>query len=210
MDACMQEVRSGNFKSYARWLAVIDVLLEMAVPILCLVTNRTLPVITFVLLILFSVLAGVLELPMCCGCLQCCRFLGDKMKVFKNFMLRALFYACVSATLLAVSAAIESENNPAGWYFGIANGINCFFYMIASMKGEVAGDEAADEAVVRDKAREALRNQALTAAGGAAKDPKVQAAAAEAMQDPENQKLVGDAVKSNPGLAAAALKAARV
>uniref|UniRef100_A0A6U5B6T3 Uncharacterized protein n=1 Tax=Hemiselmis andersenii TaxID=464988 RepID=A0A6U5B6T3_HEMAN len=208
MEACMREVKSGNFKTYARWLAVTDVILEMAVPILCLVTNRTVPIVTFVLLILFSVLGGVLELPMCCSCLQCCRTLSGKMSVLNNYMLRALFYACISACLLAVSAAMDSENNPAGWYFGIANGINCILYMIASFRGEDPVDAAGEEGVVRDKARDALRNQALAAAGAAAKDPKVQKAAMDAASDPENQKAAVDTAKANPGLAAAALKAA--
>mmetsp|Transcript_13890 Transcript_13890/g.34929 ORF Transcript_13890/g.34929 Transcript_13890/m.34929 type:complete len:212 (-) Transcript_13890:20-655(-) len=208
MEACMKEVRAGNFRTYARWLAVTDVILEMAVPILCVVTNRVLPVFTFVLLIVFSVLTGVLELPMCCSCMQCCRVLTAKMSILNNLMLRSLLYACISAVLLAVSAAVDGENNPAGWYFGIANGINFIFYAVASFKGEEAVDVQGEEGVVRDKARDALRNQAQAAAGAAAKDPKIQKAAMEAASDPENQKKAVEAAKANPGLAAAALKAA--
>lgn len=158
----------------------------------------------FGLLVAFSVIAGVIELPLCCSCFQCCRWCGGKMSWFKHFLLRAFMYACMSAILFVVSAL--QENSPAGWYFGIANGINTFLYIFAHFKGEVAGNEAADEGIMRcsaarrpataqqapgadtrvlrrDMAREKVREQAMAAASGVARDPKVRKARSPSSQE---------------------------
>ena len=100
-----------------------------------------------VLLIIFSVLAGIIELPLCCTCFQCCRAIGDKMTFFKHFLMRALMYAAFAASLIAVQ--VVQENSAAGWTLGILNGINAVLYVIAHCTGETPGDEAAEEGVAR-------------------------------------------------------------
>jgi hypothetical protein len=100
-----------------------------------------------VLMIIFSVLAGIIELPLCCTCFQCCRAIGDKMIYFKHFLMRALMYATFAASLIAVQ--VVQENNSAGWVLGILNGINAILYVIAHCTGETPGDEAAEEGVAR-------------------------------------------------------------
>mmetsp|Transcript_2234 Transcript_2234/g.5262 ORF Transcript_2234/g.5262 Transcript_2234/m.5262 type:complete len:218 (+) Transcript_2234:149-802(+) len=210
MDSCWEAVKNGTFASWARWLAVSNVLLEMAVPVISLIMLRPLPILTTCLLIIFSVLTGTVELPICCGCFQCCRWVQTKMAWFSNFLLRALLYAVVCTVLIVVQ--VLAENDAAGWYFGIANGVNVFLYLFARMKGNDLGDAKEEEGIARDKAKEKIKAQALKTMNSAAADPAVQEAAkkaaVDAAKDPENQRKVSEVARNNPDLASEALRAA--
>ena len=128
-------LENGSFKGYARGCAVLNVVLEFSVPILCIITMRPLPLVTMVLLFIFSVILGVLELPFCCMWFSQCRTLASFIRIFEIYWLRAILYLALAATLISVAVHVD-QNNPATWYFGLILPIIAVLYLLASYKGE--------------------------------------------------------------------------
>ena len=86
-------IEHGRFTGYARGCAVLNVLLLLIVPVLCIATSHWLPVVTTVLLFIYSVILGVLELPFFCIRCSQCRILASIVSVFEIYWIRAVLYS---------------------------------------------------------------------------------------------------------------------
>ena len=128
-------LENGNFKGYARCFAVLNVLLEFSVPILCFVTANPLPIVTTVLLFIFSVVLGILELPFFCIRCSPCKTVAEVIRIFEIYWIRAIVYLILASTLISVAVHVD-ENNPATWFFGVVLPIIAILYFVASCKGE--------------------------------------------------------------------------
>jgi hypothetical protein len=134
-ESFWRALENGSFKGYARGCAVLNVILLFAVPLLCIVTLKPLPIATMVILFVFSVVLGVLELPFCCMWFSQCRTLAGFMRIFEVYWIRAILYLALAATLISVAVHVDS-NNAATWYFGLILSIIAIMYLLASCKGE--------------------------------------------------------------------------
>jgi hypothetical protein len=141
-ESFWRALENGSFKGYARGCAVLNVLLLFAVPLLCFITLKPLPIATMVLLFIFSVILGVLELPFCCMWFSQCRTLAGFMRIFEVYWIRAILYLGLAATLISVAIHVDS-NNAATWYFGLILTIIAILYLLASCKGEKSSLEEA-------------------------------------------------------------------
>lgn len=131
---------SGKFKTYARWLGVIEVIREASLEsgitravlivvgatqitnglvqsiIMMYPPSPTLPIPTSATLNPFiriaGVLIGILELPFCCTCINFCAAVALKMKVFEVYAFRGILYLG-SAT--AVIVALTSVGSALGF-----------------------------------------------------------------------------------------------
>ena len=128
-------LENGNFKGYARCCAVLNVLLEFSVPILCIVTAKPLPIVTTVLLFIFSVFLGMLEFPFFCIRFSPCKTVAEVIRIFEIYWIRAIVYLILASTLISVAVHVD-ENNPATWFFGVVLPIIAILYFVASCKGE--------------------------------------------------------------------------
>ena len=148
-------LENGNFKGYARGCAVLNVLLEFAVPILCIMSANSLPIVTTILLFIFSVVLGVLELPFCCIRFQQCRTLASLLRIFEIYWIRAILYLVLGVIMISVAVHVDN-NNPASWYFGVMLPIISILYFMASCKGEKSTfDEASNIAQASNPSAEA-------------------------------------------------------
>ena len=128
-------IEHGRFTGYARGCAVLNVLLLLIVPVLCIATSHWLPVVTTVLLFIYSVILGVLELPFFCIRCSQCRILASIVSVFEIYWIRAVLYSALAVILISIATQVD-KNNPATWYFGIILLIIAILYFTASCKGE--------------------------------------------------------------------------
>mmetsp|Transcript_42165 Transcript_42165/g.66031 ORF Transcript_42165/g.66031 Transcript_42165/m.66031 type:complete len:219 (-) Transcript_42165:1033-1689(-) len=204
-----QAVESGSFKSYARGFAVVNLLLLVSVPFLCLITARFLPVLTFVMMEICGVLMGILEMPYCCTCLQACQKCQPYLRYAEPHWIRGVFYIVLGAVLITVSN--EVDHHAAGWSFGIFLPINGLLYLVASLRGEPTSTDKDDE---KRGTEFSDIGRAERGDGGTGRDEARQGgsalenAAKEMASDPGVQKAAFTAMKNNPGLAKEALKAA--
>mmetsp|Transcript_64613 Transcript_64613/g.173143 ORF Transcript_64613/g.173143 Transcript_64613/m.173143 type:complete len:216 (+) Transcript_64613:77-724(+) len=196
-------LENGSFKGYARGCAVVNVFLLFAVPIICFISLKALPIVTSVLLLIFSVILGVLELPFCCLCFSFCKNLAYYVKFFEIYWIRAILYLGLGTCLISVAIHVES-NNPATWYFGLILPIIAVLYLIASYTGEKStldapppassNDGAASKPVERDAARSDAHHASVALDVGSV-----------ALQ---NKEAVRDAASNNHDLLRDALRAA--
>ena len=208
-------LENGSFKGYARGCAVLNVILQFSVPILCIITLKPLPLTTMVLLIIFSVVLGVLELPFCCIWFSQCRTLASFMRVFEMYWIRSILYLALAATLIAVAVHID-QNNPATWYFGLILPVIAILYLLASCKGEKStleettatkpGNIAAEAGVQRSAAKSDAQgpSAAHELAINIASDENVQSAvvdtgAAAVSAAAKNPDLLRDALRAAAG-----------
>mmetsp|Transcript_45409 Transcript_45409/g.92762 ORF Transcript_45409/g.92762 Transcript_45409/m.92762 type:complete len:223 (-) Transcript_45409:1842-2510(-) len=211
-ESFWEGVESGKFKSYARGFAILNLLLMIAVPLICIITANFVPPLTFALLEVCGVLMGVIELPYCCACCDWCEKLKGIISVFENFILRGFMFVAFGTMLISVSHKVD--HSAVGWTFGISVPINGCLYWIASCKGEKEGDSKEDKTSDKKAAAGAgdveapNTNSMESDADQAAGQGVLEQAAIAAAKDPKVQKAAIDAVKDNPGIALAAARAA--
>ena len=213
-ESFWRALENGSFKGYARGCAVLNVLLLFAVPLLCIITLKPLPISTMVLLFIFSVVLGVLELPFCCMWFSQCRTLAGFMKIFEVYWIRAILYLALAATLISVAVHVDS-NNAATWYFGLILSIIAIMYLLASCKGEKSSLEETtntnankDPAATKDP--NALESGVNREAAKSAKQPSASSheIAMAIAGDEEVQKAAVNVASKNPDLLRDALRAA--
>jgi hypothetical protein len=205
-------LENGSFKGYARGCAVLNVLLLFAVPLLCIITLKPLPIATMVILFIFSVVLGVLELPFCCMWFSQCRTLASFMRIFEVYWIRAILYLAVAATLISVAVHVD-QNNVATWYFGLMISIIAILYLLASCKGEKSSLEETkdtnankDPNVIKDpNALESGVNRSIAKSETQAPAHEI---AMEIASDEGVQKAVFNVASKNPDLLRDALRAA--
>eukprot|EP00286_Rhodomonas_abbreviata_P027950 CAMPEP_0181306096 /NCGR_PEP_ID=MMETSP1101-20121128/10103_1 /TAXON_ID=46948 /ORGANISM="Rhodomonas abbreviata, Strain Caron Lab Isolate" /LENGTH=231 /DNA_ID=CAMNT_0023412101 /DNA_START=383 /DNA_END=1080 /DNA_ORIENTATION=+ len=115
---------------------------------------------------------------------------------------------------MLISVSHKVDHSAVGWTFGISVPINGCLYWIASCKGEKEGDSKEDKTSDKKAAAGAgdveapNTNSMESDADQAAGQGVLEQAAIAAAKDPKVQKAAIDAVKDNPGIALAAARAA--
>lgn len=153
-----QKFREGKFKTYARWLGVVNVAITIGLTLLLF--SMMLPSGIFAIII--GVFIGIIELPFCCTVLPLCQKISSYMTYFEIYMFRGVLYVAFGAVFILLFFSMGGVMNLLYGPLFIVNGL---MYMLAHCRGEAHSKEDNNAASLGINTT-ALKTKAAAAAMG--------------------------------------------
>mmetsp|Transcript_21390 Transcript_21390/g.44934 ORF Transcript_21390/g.44934 Transcript_21390/m.44934 type:complete len:184 (-) Transcript_21390:348-899(-) len=124
-----QKFREGKFKTYARWLGVLNVFITVGFTLMMF----SLMIPSGIFCIIIGVLVGIIELPFCCTVLPLCQKISSYMTFFEVYMIRGVLYIALGVIFILLFISMGGILN---LIYGPLFIINGLMYMLAHCRGE--------------------------------------------------------------------------
>ena len=157
--------KEGKFKTYARWLGVLWVLVSFLVTVIL----RWECVGGVAINIIVAVLVGFFEMPFCCTCVPICAKIADKLKFLENYLARGIFYLLLAVGQGAAAVKVcENGFQILQMVWAVWLALTALCYILAFFRGEryeaedkTVGALGVDESKVRKSVTQAAAKSAV-------------------------------------------------